>query len=118
MDVFCRFSFAAARRLPNLPQNHRCSRLHGHTFEVEVVVSGALEDGREWVVDFDDLDAACTELKDELDHRYLNDLTGLDNPTSERLAIWLWLKMIAAFPGLSAVRVNESPSRGCVYRGV
>ncbi len=117
MDLFFRFDFAAARYLPNLPASHRCSRLHGHTFHVELTIRGELGDAAGWIVDFDDVDRAMVELKDALDHRQLNDIPGLENPTTERLAAWLWAHIAQRFAALYSVTVQEHPSRGVRYYG-
>jgi 6-pyruvoyltetrahydropterin/6-carboxytetrahydropterin synthase len=117
MDLFFSFDFAAARSLPRLPASHRCSRLHGHTFHVELSIRGELGDESGWIVDFDDVDRAMTELKERLDHRLLNELPGLENPTTESLAQWLWDAIVRQFPGLYCVTVQEHPSRGVRYYG-
>ena len=117
MELFFRFDFAAARFLPNLPASHRCHRLHGHTFQVELAIRGELGEHSGWIVDFDDVDRVMTELKDELDHHSLNDIPGLENPTTERLAQWLWARIAAQFSALHRVTVQEHPSRGVSYFG-
>lgn len=117
MDLFFRFDFAAARYLPNLPAAHRCHRLHGHTFHVELTIRGEVGQDSGWIVDFDDVDRIIDELKDDLDHRQLNDIPGLENPTTEQLAQWLWAHIGAHFPGLYRVMVQEHPSRGVSYYG-
>jgi len=117
MDLFFRFDFAAARFLPNLPASHRCSRVHGHTFHIELTIRGELGEDSGWIVDFDDVDRAMDELKDALDHRRLNDIPGLENPTTERLAEWLWTRIAERLPGLHSVTVQEHPSRGVRYYG-
>jgi len=117
MEIFQRFSLEAARRLPKLPAEHPCARLHGHSFQVEVHVAGALDPTLGWVIDFADLRAAWAPLHEALDHRCLNDIEGLDNPTSEHLAIWLWRRLQPALPGLAKIVVMETATSGCVYRG-
>lgn len=118
MDIFRIFHLQCARRLPALPDAHPCSRLHGHSFRVELTVSGPLDAEFGWVCDFADIEAAWQPLHARLDHRYLNDIEGLDNPTSERLAVWLWQQLQPALPGLSQIRVMETHDSGCIYRGV
>ena len=117
MDIFRIFHLQCARRLPMLPDAHPCSHLHGHSFRVEVHVSGPLDATLGWVVDFADIEAAWQPIHAALDHRNLNDITGLDNPTSERLAMWLWEKLKAALPGLSKVVVMETHDSGCAFSG-
>ncbi len=117
MDIFNRFSLEAARRLPNLPVEHPCSRLHGHSFQVEVHVSGPLDPILGWVIDFADIQRAWQPVHSALDHRCLNDVAGLENPTSEHLARWLWDRLKPGLQGLSKVVVMETPTSGCIYQG-
>lgn len=117
MDIFKTFTFEAAHRLPNVPAGHKCARLHGHSFVVEIHVSGDVNADTGWVMDFADLKAAYQPLHEVLDHHYLNEVEGLDNPTSERLAIWLWDRLAPALPLLSEVVVRETCTSGCRYRG-
>jgi 6-pyruvoyltetrahydropterin/6-carboxytetrahydropterin synthase len=117
MDVFRVFQIEAAHRLPHVPEGHKCARLHGHSFRIEVHVSGELGTGSGWVMDFADLKAAFQPLFEQLDHRCLNEVDGLDNPTSEHLARWVWARLRADLPGLSKVVVQETCNAGCVYRG-
>ena len=117
MDIFNRFSIEAARRLPNLPPEHPCSRLHGHSFQVEVHVTGPVDPVLGWVIDFADIQRAWAPIREALDHRCLNEVAGLENPTSEHLARWLWQRLLPALPGLSRIVVMETAVSGCVYRG-
>lgn len=117
MDIFNRFALEAARRLPHLPPEHPCSRLHGHSFQVEVHVSGPLDPKLGWVIDFADIQRAWQPIHAALDHRCLNDIPGLENPTSEHLARWLWLRLQAELPLLSKIVVMETASSGCAYMG-
>lgn len=117
MDLFLKFSINAARRLPNLPADHVCSRVHGHTFQIELHMCGDVDPETGWVVDFADLDGPVETVKAALEHRYLNDVEGLSNPTSEVLAMWIWDRVAPDLGGLSKVVVMEGSDRGCVYRG-
>ena len=117
MDIFRIFHLQCARRLPAVPESHPCSRLHGHSFKVELTVSGDIDPVLGWVLDFADIEAAWQPIHQALDHRTLNDIDGLDNPTSENLAVWLWRQLKPALPGLSAVTVMETHDSGCIYRG-
>lgn len=117
MELYKEFSFEAAHHLPNVPDGHKCRRLHGHSFHVRVTVRGALDPRLGWVMDFADLKAAWKPLDEALDHRYLNEIPGLENPTSEVLARWIWQRLLPALPGLAAIEVRETCSSGCVYRG-
>ena len=117
MDLFKSFTFEAAHHLPNVPAGHKCARLHGHSFNVEIHVRGPVGEVTGWVMDFADLKTAFKPLYDQLDHHYLNDIPGLENPTSEHLARWLWARLKADLPGLSKIVVMETAVSGCVYHG-
>ena len=111
------FRFEAAHRLPNVPPGHKCARLHGHSFAVTVWVSGEVGAQSGWVVDFAEISDAFSPVHDQLDHRYLNEVEGLDNPTSEILAMWLWDRLAPSLPGLTRIDVHETCTSGCRYDG-
>ncbi|PHI29795.1 6-carboxytetrahydropterin synthase QueD [Budvicia aquatica] len=115
--LFKDFNFEAAHRLPNVPEGHKCARLHGHSFMVRIEVTGEVDPYTGWVMDFSDIKAAFKPILDSLDHYYLNDIEGLDNPTSEVLAHWIWQRLKPSLPLLSAIRVKETCTAGCIYRG-
>jgi 6-pyruvoyltetrahydropterin/6-carboxytetrahydropterin synthase len=117
MEIFKEFTFEAAHRLPNVPEGHKCARLHGHSFRVAVYVSGEIGAQTGWVMDFAEIKAAFAPLYDALDHRYLNEIDGLENPTSENLARWIWEKLKPRLPELSRLVVHETCTSGCVYTG-
>jgi 6-pyruvoyltetrahydropterin/6-carboxytetrahydropterin synthase len=117
VEIHKEFGFEAAHLLPNVPAGHKCSRLHGHSFRVSVHVEGPVGDRSGWVMDFADISAACAPVRDALDHRYLNEVEGLDNPTSEVLARWIWQRLAPSLPGLCMVEVRETCTSGCRYRG-
>jgi 6-pyruvoyltetrahydropterin/6-carboxytetrahydropterin synthase len=117
MDIFKTFTLEAAHRLPNVPAGHKCARLHGHSFRVDLHVSGTPDAHSGWIMDFADIKAAFRPLYEQLDHQYLNDIEGLDNPTSERLAIWIWDRLKPALPLLGAVVIHETCTSGCRYAG-
>ena len=117
MEILKVFHIEAAHRLPNLPASHKCSRLHGHSFRVEIHVAGEAQARSGWIMDFADLKQAFGPVFEMLDHRYLNEVQGLDNPTSENLARWIWQRLKPALPGLSKVVIAETCTSGCVYRG-
>lgn len=117
MEIFKEFTFEAAHRLPNVPPGHKCARLHGHSFRVEVHVRGGVVEPAGWVVDFQELKAAFQPLHEQLDHNFLNEIEGLANPTSEHLAKWLWQRLRVTLPQLSRVVVRETCTSGCTYRG-
>lgn len=115
--IWKRFTFEAAHRLPHVPPDHKCSRLHGHSFAVEVHVQGHVGERSGWVIDFADIVAAWQPLHALLDHNYLNEIEGLDNPTSELLARWIWRRLDVSLPGLCRVVVQETCASGCSYEG-
>lgn len=116
MEIFKTFTFEAAHRLPHVPAGHKCGRLHGHSYRVEIHITGPVNPDTGWVVDFAEISAAWRPLDDTLDHRYLNDIPGLDNPTSENVAAWIWDRLADSLP-LAAVTVRETCTSGCTYRG-
>ena len=117
MEIFKIFTLEAAHRLPNVPTGHKCARLHGHSFRVEIHLAGELDENTGWVMDFADVKAAFRPLYERLDHHYLNEVEGLENPTSVRLALWIWQRLKPALPLLSEVVVHETCTAGSRYRG-
>ena len=117
MEIFKSFTLESAHRLPNVPAGHKCARVHGHSFRVEIHVRGPLHPQLGWVMDFADLKAAFEPLFNQLDHHYLNDVPGLENPTSEHLARWIWQRLQPVLPQLSAVVVHETCTSGARYTG-
>ena len=117
MEIFKAFTLESAHRLPNVPADHKCARVHGHSFRVEVHVVGPVDPRLGWVMDFADLKRAFEPLFERLDHRYLNDVPGLENPTSENLARWIWRELAPALPQLARVVVHETCTSGATYTG-
>ena len=117
MELRRTFQFEAAHRLPLLPAAHKCHRLHGHSFKVEVVVEGECDPKLGWVMDYAEIKAAFKPLWDQLDHYYLNEVPGLENPTSEMVAIWIWDRLKPALPLLKEIVVAETCTARAVYRG-
>jgi len=117
VEIFKLFTIEAAHRLPNLPPEHKCSRLHGHSYRIEVHVTGEVVQPEGWVRDFGDIRVVFRPLFEQLDHRYLNEIAGLENPTSENLARWIWQRLKPSLPGLSSIVIRETCTSGCIYRG-
>lgn len=117
MRLFKEFYIEAAHLLPNVPEGHKCRRLHGHSYCVQIHVEGALDQELGWVMDFADIGEAFQPVFDSLDHRYLNDIQGLENPTSENLARWIWQALKPNLPELVAVQIKETCTSGCIYTG-
>jgi 6-pyruvoyltetrahydropterin/6-carboxytetrahydropterin synthase len=115
IEVFKEFTFEAAHRLPHVAPDHKCARLHGHSFHVTIHVEGEVGPRSGWIIDFADIERAFSPLHAQLDHRYLNEVEGLDNPTSERVAMWIWERL--SLPGLSKVVVRETCTAGVEFRG-
>ena len=111
------FQFEAAHLLPHLPETHKCRRLHGHSFQAEIVVAGECDERLGWLIDYADLTRAFKPLWEQLDHRYLNEVPGLENPTSENIARWIWDRLKPGLPLLAEVQVAETCTARCVYRG-
>ena len=112
------FQFEAAHLLPRLPKSNKCRRLHGHSFQVEIVVSGDCDPHLGWVMDYADISATFRPIWNSLDHHYLNEIRGLDNPTSENIAAWIWKKLKPRLPALEEIVVAETCTAKCVYRGL
>ena len=111
------FQFEAAHKLPNVPADHKCARLHGHSFRVEVVVAGECDARLGWLMDYAEISDAFKPLLDQLDHYYLNEIPGLANATSENLAKWIWDRLKPRLPLLAEIAVAETCMSRCVYRG-
>ena len=117
MQIYKEFSFEAAHRLPNVPAGHKCGRLHGHSFQVRIYLAGEVDPTTGWIMDFADLKKHFAPVYDQLDHYYLNDIPGLENPTSENIAKWMWEQLVDTLPLLSKIEIRETCTRGCVYDG-
>ena len=117
MELYADFRFEAAHRLPNVPEGHKCARLHGHSYFVRLTIDGTVNPETGWVIDFDDIASAFNPLLAQLDHYYLNEVEGLENPTSENLAVWIWQRLKPQLAMLMAVEIRETCDVGCIYRG-
>ncbi len=117
MRIAQAFTFEAAHRLPNVPETHRCYRMHGHSYRVELRLDGAVDPHTGFVVDFFEIERAFGPLLARLDHHCLNDIDGLENPTAENIAIWIWTQIRARLPQLASVVVYETPQCWVEYEG-
>jgi 6-pyruvoyltetrahydropterin/6-carboxytetrahydropterin synthase len=115
--LFKEYRFEAAHRLPRVPEGHKCARLHGHSFKIELAIHGPVDSNTGWFIDFGEVDKIWSPLFEQLDHNYLNDLEGLENPTSENLARWLWDRIKPGLPVLERVIVFETCDARCEYEG-
>jgi 6-pyruvoyltetrahydropterin/6-carboxytetrahydropterin synthase len=117
MQVYKEFTIEAAHQLPLAPIGHKCRRLHGHSFRIEIHVKGSVDPEWGWVIDYADIKDAFRPIHEALDHRFLNDIEGLENPTSENLCRWIWKQLHQCLPGLARVIVHETCTTGCIYEG-
>lgn len=117
MDIYKEFYLESAHWLPHVPEGHKCGRLHGHSFKVIITVTGEPDPHSGWIIDFADIKSIFKPLYDQLDHACLNHIAGLENPTSEVLAQWIWKQLKPELPLLSQIEVCETCTSGCVYRG-
>ena len=117
MIIYKQFNIESARSLPNLSQHHPCSKVHGHSFKIILSFKGEIDKKTGFVIDFNDIDNVFNPLKNKLDHVYLNDVEGLENPSSENICIWIWEKIKSKLPGLHMIEIKETMTTGCKYRG-
>jgi 6-pyruvoyltetrahydropterin/6-carboxytetrahydropterin synthase len=111
------FNFESAQTLPSAPEGHKCRRMHGHSFKVEISVEGEVDPSSGWVYDHADISGAMKPLVTQLDHAYLNEVPGLENPTIENMAAWFWDKLAPQLPGLCEIAIHETPTARCLYFG-
>ena len=111
------YHFEAAHFLPRVVAGHKCARMHGHSYQIDIAIEGDVDGERGWVMDFADIDEQVAPLVRQLDHQVLNEIEGLSNPTSEHLARWWWQRLIPRLPGLCEVVVSETPTSRCIYCG-
>ena len=117
MEIYREFTFDAAHYLPHLPTGHKCCEMHGHTYRVRIYIKGQPDPAFGWVIDFKEMKNKISAVIDEVDHKTLNHVPGLENPTAENITVWLWQKLKPQFPGLSRIELNETASAGVVYSG-
>lgn len=117
MEIFREFTFDAAHRLGNLPDGHKCARLHGHTYRLTVHLDGPIDPDMGWVVDFAEIKRITNDVIAPLDHHYLNDVEGLQQPTTEHIAIWIWDRLKPQLPLLNKIVLWENANSGCTYAG-
>ena len=111
------FTFEAVQTLPNAPEGHKCRLMHGHSFKIEIAVEGEVDPAIGWVYDHARISRAMNPLLEDLDHSYLNETEGLENPTIENMAAWFWRKLEPDLPGLCEIIIHETPTARCVFRG-
>ena len=111
------YFFESAQILPNVPAGHKCGGMHGHSFKLEIIVEGEVNPGTGWIYDHAAISRAFLPLIDRLDHKYLNEIPGLENPTIELMAAWFWKILAPQLPGLAEIVIHETPTARCIYRG-
>src|SRR5262245_22653904 len=117
MEIYREFSFDAAHYLPMLPEGHKCNEMHGHTYHLKVYIKGNLNPTPGWVMDFKEMKNKINTVIDEVDHKTLNKLPGLENPTAENIILWFWQKLKPLLPDLSRIELKETASTGVIYSG-
>ncbi len=117
MIIYKQFTFDSAHFLPGVPEGHKCRNLHGHTYSLTVYIEGELEEGTGWVIDYAVLKKNIQPVIDLVDHKLLNDIPELVNPTSEILSIWFWDKIKPLYAGLKRIELKETASSGVIYEG-
>ncbi len=117
MEIYKDITFEAAHVLPHFPEGHKCRRLHGHSYRVRIYITGPIDPHTGYILDFAELKKAFKPLHDQLDHRYLNEIPGLENPTSERLIKWIWKRLQPRLKNLSRLEISETCTSGCIYQG-
>ena len=117
MELYKDFRFEAAHRLPNVPEGHKCARLHGHSYLVRITIAGEVDPATGWIIDFDNIELAFNPILLQLDHHYLNEIAGLENPTSEHLARWIWGQLKVVLPELIEIEIRETCDTGCRFKG-
>ena len=117
MEIYKEFSFDSAHFLPNVPDGHKCKNMHGHTYRLRVYIKGDLDPHLGWIMDFKELKDSVGVVIDQLDHKLINDIPGLENPTAENITIWIWKQIKPLLPLLSRIKLYETPTTGVLYDG-
>ncbi|TZF81171.1 6-carboxytetrahydropterin synthase QueD [Pedobacter sp. BS3] len=117
MLLYKQFSFDAAHFLPYVPNGHKCKSVHGHTYYLTVFAEGKISQKEGWILDYNDLKKAVKPVIECVDHTLLNNITGLENPTTELFSVWLWNKIKPRLPSLVKIELKETPTAGVIYEG-
>jgi 6-pyruvoyltetrahydropterin/6-carboxytetrahydropterin synthase len=117
MEIYKEFSFDSAHFLPNVPDGHKCKNMHGHTYRLRVFIKGELDPHLGWIMDFKELKDALANVIDQLDHKLINDIKGLENPTAENITVWIWGQIKPLLPLLNKIELYETPTTGVIYSG-
>jgi 6-pyruvoyltetrahydropterin/6-carboxytetrahydropterin synthase len=117
MEIYKEFSFDSAHFLPHVPDGHKCKNMHGHTYKLRVILKGQPDPVLGWIMDFKDLKDIVGKVIDQLDHKLINDIEGLENPTAENITIWIWNQIHSLLPQLNRIELYETPTTGVIYAG-
>ena len=117
MEIYKEFSFDSAHFLPFVPDGHKCKQMHGHTYRLRVVLSGETHPTLGWIMDFKELKDAVSPVIDQLDHKLINDVKGLENPTAENITVWIWKQIKPSLPLLTRIELYETPTTGVIFNG-
>lgn len=117
MILFKQFKFDSAHFLPNVPEGHKCRGLHGHTYQLILYFEGKIDEKLGWIMDFSEIKRVVDPIIECIDHKLLNEVEGLENPTCELIAIWLWDKIRLKIPQLSRIKLFETPTSGVIFEG-
>lgn len=117
MIIYKSFTFDSAHYLPEVPKGHKCGNMHGHTYSLKVFVSGEIDPVTCWFMDFEDLKKTINPVIERLDHQVLNEIEGLENPTTENVVVWIWNQIYTRLPELVKLELSETPGSGVIYEG-
>jgi 6-pyruvoyltetrahydropterin/6-carboxytetrahydropterin synthase len=115
--IYKQLTFDAAHFLPHVPETHKCKNIHGHTYHLTFYVDGELDKNLGWIIDYSDLKEIIQPVIDKVDHHFLNEIPGLENPTCEIISIWLWNQIKPILPQLKRIELKETPTSGAIYEG-
>ena len=117
MQIFKKFTFDSAHALPNVPDGHKCKNVHGHTYHLTLFLESEIDSEMGWVMDFADVKEIMNPVMTQIDHKFLNDIEGLENPTCEIFVKWIWDRLIGSMPQLVKIELYETPTSGAIYEG-
>lgn len=115
--IYKQLTFDAAHFLPHVPETHKCKNIHGHTYHLTIYIEGELDEKLGWIIDYSDLKEAIQPVIDKVDHHFLNEIPGLENPTCEIISVWLWNQIKPLLPQLKRIELKETPTSGAIYEG-
>ena len=118
MIIFKEFNFDSAHFLPNVPDGHKCKEIHGHTYRLILYFEGKIDVQFGWLIDFAEIKEVVDPIINNIDHKLLNNIEGLENPTCEAIAIWLWDNIKPTIPLLNRIELHETLTSGVVYEGI